>query len=155
MPPMAAPIHRARFEDLPRRALYDILRLRAEVFVVEQDCVFSDPDGRDHEPACEHLWIADEDSVVAALRCLDEGGGVWSIGRIVCRVDARSSGTASHLVRAGIDHVHALGATRVVIGAQAQLLDWYRRFGFEVSGPRYLEDGILHVPMALGSEVAA
>jgi ElaA protein len=146
MPPT---VHRARFADLSTRDLYGILRLRSDVFVVEQDCVFLDLDDRDHEADAEHLWTADGSGVVATLRLLHEGDGTWSIGRVVARADARRRGVAAHLLQAGLDRLRELGAETVRIGAQAQLRDWYARFGFAQCGPRYLEDGILHVPMSL------
>jgi ElaA protein len=145
MPPT---VHRARFADLSAQDLYGILRLRSDVFVVEQDCVFLDLDDRDHEPEAEHLWTSDEAGVTATLRLLHEGGASWSIGRVVARADVRSRGVAAHLVQAGLDRLRELGAETVRIGAQAQLRDWYARFGFAQSGPRYLEDGILHLPMS-------
>ena len=146
MPPT---VHRSRFADLSPQDLYGILRLRSEVFVVEQDCVFLDLDDRDHEADAEHLWTTDQSGVTATLRLLHEGDGTWSIGRVVARADARSRGVAAHLLHAGLDRLRELGAETVRIGAQAQLRDWYARFGFAQSGPRYLEDGILHLPMSL------
>lgn len=142
-------VHRARFADLSPDVLYEILQLRSDVFVVEQACVFLDLDGRDREPAAEHLWTVDDAGVTAALRLLDDGGGSWHIGRIVTRADARSQGLAAHLIGAGVERLRELGATTAHMGAQAQLRDWYARFGFTVSGPRYLEDGILHLPLSL------
>ena len=143
-------VHRARFDELEGRVLYQLLRLRSDVFVVEQDCVFPELDGRDLETEAEHLWIADDDGgIVATLRLLREDATTWSMGRIVARPSSRSTGAASTIVRAGLERLRSLGAATVVIGAQAQLLGWYRRFGFAPSGPRYLEDGILHVPMSL------
>ncbi len=145
-------VHRAAFADLSARQLYDLLRLRSDVFVVEQDCTFLEMDDRDHEPDAEHLWTVDEHGVTATLRLLRDDGDTWSIGRIVARPDVRSRGVAADLVRAGLDRLGQLGATHVHIGAQAQLRDWYARFGFVQDGPRYLEDGILHVPMSLDLE---
>ncbi len=143
----APTIQRARFDELSPRDLYDMLRLRSEVFVVEQECVFLDLDGRDHEPSAEHLWIRDDAGVAATLRLLEEGGGVRSIGRVVTRPDVRSNGTAALLMAEAISILEADGCTAIIIGAQAHLADWYGRFGFVVSGPEYDEDGIMHVPM--------
>lgn len=140
-------IQRARFADLSARDLYDILRLRAEVFVVEQDCAFLDLDGRDHEPAAEHMWIRDHEGVAATLRVLDEGGAVWSIGRVVTRPDVRSTGIGAALMEAAIALLEERGTDEIRLGAQAHLADWYGRFGFEVSGPGYVEDDIPHLPM--------
>lgn len=139
----------ARFDELSPRRLYDILRLRSDVFVVEQDCVFLDLDGRDHEPDAEHLWIDDDAGLAGCVRLLHEDGDRWSIGRVVTRPDARSRGVAATLVRAGLARLDALSCRRVDLGAQAHLADWYRTLGFEVSGEPYLEDGIPHVPMSL------
>ena len=141
-------VHGARFADLSVHDLYSILRLRSDVFVVEQDCVFLDLDDRDQEATTEHLWTTDDAGVTATLRLLHEGATSWSIGRVVARADVRSRGIAALLVRAGLDRLGELGAETVHIGAQAQLRDWYARFGFTPSGPRYLEDGILHLPMS-------
>lgn len=151
MGPTSAPaptVHRARFADLSPADLYAILRLRSDVFVVEQDCVFLDLDDRDHEPSAEHLWLDDGAGVTAVLRLLHEGGTTWSIGRIAARADVRRAGVGAQLVRAGLERLRELGAEHVQIGAQAQLRDWYARLGFAQHGPRYLEDGILHLPMS-------
>lgn len=148
------PVHRARFVDLSPQDLYAILHLRSEVFVVEQDCVFLDLDDRDHDEMAEHLWMSDDTGVTAVLRLLHEGGETWSIGRVVARADVRSRGVGGHLLRAGLDRLQALGATHVHIGAQAYLRDWYARFGFAQSGPEYIEDGIVHLPMSLTLEPA-
>ena len=142
-------VQRATFAELSPHQLYALLRLRSDVFVVEQDCTFLELDDRDHEPDAEHLWTADDHGVTATLRLLRDDGDSWSIGRIVARPDVRSRGVAAHLVRAGLDRLHELGAAHVHIGAQAQLRDWYARFGFAPCGPRSLEDGILHVPMSM------
>ena len=140
-------IRRARLDDLSSHDLHDILQLRSAVFVVEQACVFLDIDGRDAEPNAEQLWVRDEHGVVATARILDEGDGTWSIGRVVTRPDARSSGTASRLMAEAIATLEDRGVGTIGLGAQSHLADWYRRFGFEVSGDEYVEDGIPHVPM--------
>ncbi len=140
-------IHRSRFDDLHPRDLYDILRLRSEIFVVEQDCVFLDLDGRDHDEDALHLWIRDERGVIGAVRILDPGTDDASIGRVVTRPDARSSGVASSLMREAVALLDDRGASDIHLGAQTHLARWYERFGFEISGPGYDEDGIPHVPM--------
>ncbi len=141
-------IQRSRFADLDPGDLYDILRLRSEIFVVEQDCVFLDLDGRDTEDDALHLWVRDDRGVVAAVRLLDPGTARASIGRVVTRIDARSTGVASALMTEAVDVLDRSGAPTIHLGAQAHLADWYGRFGFDVSGPGYDEDGIAHVPMA-------
>ncbi len=133
--------------ELTASQLYELLRLRADVFVVEQECVYLDPDGRDLEPSTRHLWIEggpDEAPVLAALRVLAEDHGS-SIGRVVTAAATRSRGLGAALVRAALED-----APRPVrINAQSQLVGWYAGFGFEVSGAEFVEDGIPHTPMVV------
>jgi len=138
-------IHAARLAELPAATLYGILRLRSAVFVVEQNCVYADMDGRDLEPSTLHLWIDDDTgSVAAALRVLDDGDE-RSIGRVATRVDQRNLGLASLLMRRAID----LTEPPIWLKAQEYLRDWYATFGFAVCGESWIEDGIPHVPMRL------
>jgi ElaA protein len=131
------------FDELSTVELYELLRLRSAVFVVEQECPYPDMDGRDVEPTTRHVWLPDPDRPVASyLRVLDDGSQ-RRIGRVVTDPAARSRGLAARLVE------HALATTPGpwVVEAQAHLADWYARFGFVVTGPEYVEDGIAHVPM--------
>lgn len=141
-------VQRARFDDLTPRQLHDILRLRSEVFVVEQDCVFLDIDGRDHEPTTEHLWTEDDRGVAGVARVLHEHDDVWSIGRVVARPDVRSTGVAGRLMSVAIEVVEEAGAATTLLKAQSHLAGWYGRFGFAVDGDEFVEDGIPHVPMS-------
>jgi ElaA protein len=150
-----AAVNRARFDDLSPRDLYDLLRLRSEIFVVEQECVFLEPDGRDTEPGAEHLWVRDEHGIAVALRILDEGDDVWSIGRVVARRDVRGTRAASDLMDAAIDVLDQRAWRTLQIKAQSYLEPWYARFGFAVSGPEFVEDGIPHVPMERRAEASA
>ena len=133
--------------ELPASALYGILRLRAEVFVVEQSCVYLDPDGRDLEPSTRHLWIEADGVIVAAARVLHEHDGATSIGRVVTAVSHRSRGLATALVRTALD----TAGRPVRINAQSHLVEWYAGFGFEVAGAEFVEDGIPHTPMAVAA----
>ena len=100
---MPAPnVNVAHFAELRVATLYGILRLRSDVFVVEQNCVYTDMDGRDLEPATQHLWVEDRGDVIAALRILD-AGDERSIGRVVTRADQRNHGTASALMRRAVE----------------------------------------------------
>jgi ElaA protein len=143
-------VHRARWSELSPSTAYELLQLRCEVFVVEQACAYLDVDGRDVEPTAEHRWVEDpggSGTVVACLRVIDdrERPGVRRIGRVVCRADARGKGLSGGLVRSVVDDLG--GRTELTLSAQAHLADWYRTFGFEVCGPHFVDDGILHVPM--------
>lgn len=139
-----AVIRSATFAELDAATLYAILQLRSDVFVVEQRCAYRDLDGRDTEPATRHLWIDRAAGAVGAyLRTLDEGAGVTRIGRVVTAPELRGRGLADRLVR----HAVAAAPGVVVVAAQAHLTGWYRRRGFVVDGPAFVEDGIDHVPM--------
>ena len=143
MPGDTLTIHRARFADLDPATLYDLLRLRSDVFVVEQECVFLDLDGRDAEPDAEHVWLADDAGPVAYLRTLADPRGVH-VGRVCTRRDARGRGAAAALVA---DVVERRPDERLVLNAQSYLEAFYARFGFVADGPEFVEDGIPHVPM--------
>jgi ElaA protein len=132
------------FDDLDARTAYDVWRLRQDVFVVEQACPYPDLDGRDLEPGTRHVLLTRADGALQGyLRLLDDGG-VARIGRVVLAPAARGRGLADELVRAAL----AESAGReVVLDAQSPLAGWYAGFGFEVSGPEFLEDGIAHLPM--------
>ena len=137
-------VHDAVLAELDPLTLYRILRLRNEVFVVEQDCVYLDTDGRDTEPETRQLWIEQDERVIATLRLLRDPDRSWRIGRVATAVDARGRGLAAELM---IRALELTGEAAVVLEAQSYLTGWYRRFGFEVSGADYLEDGIAHTPM--------
>lgn len=135
-------VRTAAFADLDRAALYDLLQLRSQVFVVEQACVFLDLDGRDTEPAAIHLWLERDGRMVGYARILP-GPDATELGRIVTPLDQRGSGVGDRLMREAMARID--GPIR--LKAQARLADWYEGFGFEVAGQPFLEDGIPHVPM--------
>jgi ElaA protein len=149
----APTLRTARFAELTPAELYGLLRLRVDVFVVEQACPYPELDGRDTEPTTVHLWFADgEGTVLSTIRVL-ENGEDRAIGRVATAASARGRGLSAQLVRRGIELCE--GRT-VDIGAQAYLENWYERFGFRRSGADYLEDGIPHLPMRLlGTAVPA
>jgi ElaA protein len=130
--------------EMDPATLYEVLALRAAVFVVEQDCAYLDPDGRDLERGAVQLWAERDGAVLAVLRMLDEPDGSVRIGRVSTAAGARGAGLAGRLVERAI----ALAGPRwVVLGAQAHLAEWYAQFGFARAGLDYDEDGIAHTPM--------
>ena len=133
----------ARFAELTPFEVYALCRLRVDVFVVEQECPYPELDGRDTEPSTVHLWLESGDEVAATIRVLDDGA-TRAIGRVATAAGARGRGLAARLIEAGIDLCDGFPIT---LGAQAHLQAWYERFGFRLSGPGYVEDGIPHVPM--------
>ena len=133
----------ASFRDLDTTALYAILKLRADVFVVEQECAYGDMDGRDDEPGTRHLWFTRDGEIRAYLRLLNDGDAK-RIGRVVTAKSARGAGLAGRLMTEALTVV---GNRPSVLDAQAHLVDFYARYGFRPTGPEFLEDGIPHVPM--------
>ena len=134
----------ASFRDLDTTTLYAILQLRSDVFVVEQNCPYNDLDGRDLEPGTRHVWLSRGDEILAYLRILDDGG-VERIGRVVTARAARGAGNARRLMDQALT---VIGNRPSLLEAQAYLVRFYARYGYQQTGPEYLEDGIPHVPMA-------
>lgn len=144
MPSSSEPrVHAAHVNELDPTTLYAILRLRADVFVVEQECAYPDLDGRDLEPGSLMLWIEIEGQVAAHARLLRDGDG-HRIGRVVTDPDHRGAGLAAVVVR---DAVRRSEGHTIRLDAQSHLEGWYERFGFTPEGPEFLEDDIPHVPM--------
>jgi ElaA protein len=131
-----------RFADLNASEFHDIVRLRVDVFVVEQACPYPELDGRDREPATRHIWVEELDRISAYVRVLDEGD-TRRIGRVVTAERARGAGLAGRLV----DHAVTATDGPWVLDAQSQLRAWYEDRGFVVTGKEFVEDGIPHVPM--------
>ena len=131
-----------KFGDLTTEELYAILRLRSEVFVVEQNCVFLDMDNKDQY--CEHLLGRREDKVIGYARIVPAGISYSesSIGRIVSSPASRGQGVGKELLTESIAALYRLHGKRVIrIGAQYYLKKFYESFGFEQAGEIYLEDG--------------
>lgn len=134
----------AQLDDIPSRTLYSILQLRCDVFIVEQRAAYDDIDGRDAEPGALLVWAEDTDgAVLSTARVLNEPDSM-RIGRVATALTARGAGVAAAVMR---DSIALCGSAPIVLDAQAYLLDWYRRFGFEVSGDEFIEDDIPHFPM--------
>jgi ElaA protein len=139
-----ATLHAASFAELDAATLYALLRLRVDVFVVEQRCPYPELDGRDTEPSTVHLWLVDDGAPVGYLRLLCEPDGSARIGRVAVARPARGAGLASRLMAAALARV---GDRDCVLDAQTPLVGFYRRLGFSPTGPEFLDDGIPHVPM--------
>jgi ElaA protein len=141
----------SRLEDLGASALYDVLELRSRVFVVEQCCIFVDPDGVDRQSW--HVLGRDMQGVLQAyLRIVDAGVKYTepSIGRVVTAPEVRGTGAGLALMRQGIQFArqHAPGQS-VRISAQARLQRFYASLGFQAVGDEYEEDNIPHIEMLL------
>lgn len=136
------------FDALTAGELYEILKARAEVFVVEQNCVYQDLDGNDYNSL--HLFFQEDDGTIAAyLRIFPaEEPGAVKMGRVL--TVRRGIGLGGRLLRDGIAAAGRMpGVSRICIEAQSYAVDFYRREGFTVVSDEFLEDGIPHVRMTL------
>ncbi len=135
------------FNELTTMELYRILRARAEIFVVEQDCVYQDLDNKDLN--AWHVWYEDEDGVAAYCRVLDKGvsyEGEGSIGRVIAV--KRSTGLGYKVMMEGIRVAEEkFGQTSLRISAQQYAQGFYEKCGFVRVSEPYLEDDIPHVQM--------
>lgn len=130
--------------DLSAEQLYALLRLRTDVFVVEQKAPYPELDGRDLEPSTRHFWLEAEDVVVATLRLLEEPDGLFRIGRVCTAAEARGNGLSGRLMEAVLAEI---GSAPSVLDAQTYVTKFYASYGFVAEGDEYLEDGIPHVTM--------
>jgi ElaA protein len=133
----------AAFAELDAGTAYLLWQLREAVFVVEQRCPYLELDGRDLEPATRHAWVSYDGRPVGYLRVLDDGGHV-RIGRVCVAGGHRGRGLAEVLMHTALQVV---GDRPSRLSAQTYLTGWYRRLGYRIEGPEFLEDGIPHVPM--------
>ncbi len=136
------------FDALSAYELYAIIRLRNEVFVVEQNCVYQDADNKD--PLCYHLCGWDNENLVAYARLVPPGISYSepSIGRIVSSPLYRKHGAGRALVAKAMELcVLNFDKKSIKIGAQLYLKKFYESFGFSQCGEMYLEDGIPHTTM--------
>ena len=136
-------LHDATGPELTAAQLHDILRLRVDVFVVEQKAAYPELDGRDLLPDTRHLWFEDAGSVLAYLRVLLDPGGIRRIGRVVTAAHARGTGLAARLMDAALTV-----PGEYVLDAQTYVQGFYARYGFVAEGQEYLDDdGIPHIKM--------
>ncbi|TMI68858.1 MAG: GNAT family N-acetyltransferase [Bacteroidetes bacterium] len=137
-----------KFEELSVHELYAILRLRSEIFVVEQNCVFQDMDNKDQ--FSYHLMCWENNALTAYTRLIPPGKvyDLASIGRVVTSQAARGSGIGKQLMEKSIEEAEKLfGKLPIKIGAQLYLREFYNSFGFKQSSDIYDEDGIDHIEM--------
>ncbi|MEM9886084.1 MAG: GNAT family N-acetyltransferase [Bacteroidota bacterium] len=139
------------FQELSLEELYELLRLRQEVFVLEQECAYLDADGKDQ--AGWHLMGKKNGEIVAYARLLPQGisyESYPSIGRIVTSASGRGKGYGKALVEKSIAICRQKwGKQPIKISGQSYLLNFYQSFGFQIVGEEYLEDGIPHLAMLL------
>jgi ElaA protein len=138
-----------RFDHLTNKELHDILRLRVDIFVVEQNCPYPEIDGKD--PKSLHLMYKEKDEIVAYARLLPPGISFdeASIGRVVTKESHRGNGLGHALMKQAVNHSITEYNQPIKIGAQAHLEKYYNATGFVKVSDVYLEDDIPHIDMLL------
>ena len=137
-----------KFNDLSPLELYEILQLRSEVFVVEQDCVYQDIDGNDQKAL--HIIGTIENKIIAYTRCFRPGDYFKeaSIGRVVVKESQRKFKRGNQIMNNSIKVINDHYKTKIIkISAQCYLNKFYTNLQFKSIGEKYLEDGIPHVTM--------
>ena len=139
-------LHKKSFQELTTDELYELLRVRSEVFVVEQNCVYQDMDGDDQKSI--HLWLTVNGRVVALARVCPAGTHMKevSIGRVITTERGKGYGKQMmlHAIDAAIEH---FGATLIDIEAQEYARGFYESVGFWQSSESFMLDGIPHIKM--------
>tara|TARA_B100001093_G_scaffold364870_1_gene349657 strand:- start:2697 stop:3131 length:435 start_codon:yes stop_codon:yes gene_type:complete len=138
-----------RWDQLTRKEINNIFSLRSEVFVVEQECVYQDVDGKDEQ--ADHVLLTIDNNLVGYTRVFNEN--IYfkeaSFGRAVVKKTYRGKGYGHLLVEKSLEHLKASKQSPIKISAQAYLKDFYSSHGFVVKGKEYMEDGIPHFAMYL------
>ncbi|WP_117235821.1 GNAT family N-acetyltransferase [Vibrio maerlii] len=140
------------FEQLTNHELYELLKLRVDVFVVEQTCPYPELDGKDRMMGVQHLLGYQNDELVACARLIPQGISFpsVSIGRVATKQSARGGGLGHKLIQQAINECDRLWPKESIeIGAQEHLAPFYAKHGFVQTSRMYLEDDIPHVDMKL------
>jgi ElaA protein len=138
------------FEELSASELYDIIALRIEVFVVEQNCPYQDVDYKDQKSL--HICAHDNDELVAYTRIPFPGVSYEevAIGRVITKKSTRGTGLGHELIKESIKAINRqFGDVPIRLSAQTHLVGYYQRHHFQSTGKQYLEDGIPHTEMLL------
>lgn len=136
------------FQELDNETLYNILKLRGDVFVVEQECAYPDIDGKDLDAL--HIVIESGKEICACCRILPKGVNFPSvtIGRVVVHPNRRREGLGRELVQYAMRYIlEEMQADSIMLAGQVYLREFYKSLGFKVVSEDYLEDGIPHCNM--------
>lgn len=137
-----------RFEELKSEEIYKILKIRTEVFIVEQQCAYQDCDGKDENSY--HLYLEEDGEIACYLRILEKGLSFdeVSIGRVLVNKNYRGKGISREMMLKAINFIEQnLNETEIKISAQAYLVNFYGGLGFKEASEEYLEDNIPHIDM--------
>ena len=136
------------FSDLTKEELYNILSLRSEVFIVEQNCVYQDIDQKDQ--LALHVFLKKNNQIIAYTRIFKPNDyfKYSSIGRVVVLKKERGSKIGRQIMKFSIKKIEEIfNETKIKISAQKHLIPFYKKLGFTTIGEEYLEDGIPHIAM--------
>ncbi|KNB62134.1 GNAT family acetyltransferase [Chryseobacterium sp. Hurlbut01] len=136
------------FEEITTSELYEIIKARVDVFVVEQDCPYPDLD--DYDQKALHLWAEKDQKVLAYCRIFNKGIKYpeTSIGRVLTTEKGRGKNFGKQLIQYAVETIeNRFRTSEIRISAQDYLLRFYSGFGFEDTGKKYLEDNIPHTEM--------
>ena len=137
-----------RFSDLKLEELYGILRVRSEVFVTGQKCLYVDPDGRDFGSV--QVFASKGDRIIGCLRIYGKEAGVVQIGRVAVIESQRGTGIGRMMMRQAISHVmENLTDEKIYLEAQTYAIGFYEKLGFKVISDEFLDEGIPHKGMEL------
>jgi ElaA protein len=142
-----------KFEELSGHEVYEMLKLRVDVFIVEQNCAYHEVDGYDYDAI--HLFCTDKEGLAAYARLLPAGVKYLepSIGRVIIRENSRGTGLAHNLMERSVDYMKThWKPTRIRLQAQHQLVRFYGKHGFKAISEPYADGGIPHVDMILTIE---
>ena len=135
------------WDQLSRKEINDIFSLRSEVFVVEQECIYQDIDGKDEK--ADHVLLIINNELVGYTRVFNEN--IYfkeaSFGRAVVKKNYRGEGYGHLLVEKSLEHLKTNKQSPIKISAQSHLKEFYSSHGFVVKGEEYMEDGIPHTAM--------
>ena len=144
-------IHIKKFEEITSAELYNILKLRSAVFVVEQNCVYQDLDGKDKEAI--HIFTESNNEIISYTRIFKRGNYYKdnpSIGRVVVKKSERGKDLGKKIMIKSINYIKENSESeKIELSAQKYLDKFYKELGFYTKGGEYLEDGIPHQRMFL------
>ena len=142
-----------KFNELSTEEIYEILKVRNQVFIVEQNCPYEDCDDKDKN--AYHLFLSDEGKIVAYIRILHKGVSYdeVSIGRVLVNWEYRGKNFGRELMVKGIDFIESkLKENSIRISGQEYLREFYKSLGFKEVSEVYLEDDIPHIEMLYKSK---
>ncbi len=137
-----------KFSDLSLTELYEILRVRSQVFIVEKNMRCQDIDGVDHRAL--HFYIEDNGKILAYLRAFyyNDNNDIIKIGRVLSAT--HGIGLGKDIMIKTIDYIkHNLKPKKIILDSQKSAIGFYEKFGFEVDSDEFLEEGVIHVKMKL------